>query len=79
MANRHDIISRLTSVALGGALLIGVQTSALAVECKGMEKAACEKNAAQCTWVDPYTRKDGVKVNGYCRNKGGKKSGSSKD
>jgi hypothetical protein len=41
-----------------------------------MEKQACEKNEAQCSWVDPYTRKDGVKVNGHCRKKPAKKSSS---
>ena len=66
--------TRLAILGLSAALMFGVHTGAAAVECKGMEKPACEKNAAQCSWVDPYTRKDGVKVNGHCR----KKSGGSK-
>ena len=36
--------------------------------CKGLEKGPCEKNAA-CSWVDSFTRKDGVKVSGHCRSK----------
>ncbi|WP_201244510.1 hypothetical protein [Halochromatium salexigens] len=50
--------------------------SLFAVECKGMEKLACERQDA-CTWVNSYKRKDGVQVSGYCRSKGGKKSSSS--
>ncbi|MCG6942175.1 MAG: hypothetical protein LJE69_13100 [Thiohalocapsa sp.] len=78
MANQHSSNIKIASAAFAATMLLGVQTGALAVECKGMEKSACEKNAAQCTWVDPYTRKDGAKVNGYCRTKGGKKSASTK-
>jgi hypothetical protein len=40
--------------------------------CKGLEKGGCEKKES-CSWVDAYTRKDGVKVAGHCRTKGGKK------
>jgi hypothetical protein len=70
-----------TSLAVAGlcaALFLGVHTGAAAVECKGMEKAACERSSAQCSWVDPYTRKDGVKVSGHCRKKPGNKSGEAK-
>jgi hypothetical protein len=76
MAIRHSF-TRISIVALATTLLLGASAGAMAVECKGMEKAACETNEAQCSWVDPYTRKDGVKVNGHCRKKSGKKSGSS--
>jgi hypothetical protein len=77
MAKRHASTIGITTAALAAALLLGAQTGATAAECKGMEKAACERAAAQCSWVDPYTRKDGVKVNGHCRKKPAKKSGSS--
>lgn len=70
-------IRRLTVTAVAAALLLGANTVAMAVECKGMEKQACEKNEAQCTWVDPYTRSDGVKVSGHCRKKPSKKSSGS--
>lgn len=36
--------------------------------CKGLEKAACETNAA-CTFVPATTRKDGRNVKAYCRTK----------
>ncbi len=77
MPVRHSPINTVTTTALAAALLLGMQAGAMAVECKGMEKAACEKAAAQCSWVDPYTRKDGVKVSGHCRKKPAKKSGGS--
>jgi hypothetical protein len=67
---------RTTLITAVGVLLIGMHTSTSAAECKGMEKAACEQNSAQCSWVDPYTRKDEVKVSGHCRKKSGKKSSS---
>lgn len=70
-------ISFLTMLAMTGTLML-LSQSVLAAECKGMEKSACEGQSA-CTWVDSYKRKDGVQVNGYCRNKGGKKSSSSSD
>jgi len=66
----------LTTIGLAGALVFSAQSPLLAAECKGMEKAACEKQDS-CTWVDGYQRGDGVKVSGYCRSKGGKKSSSS--
>jgi len=48
------------------ALTLGASTAYAASDCKGIEKAGCERNAA-CNWVDGYTRKDGVKVSGHCR------------
>lgn len=68
----------LSSLALVAGLAIGSQTNVFAAECKGMEKGPCE-NQDSCSWVDGYTRKDGVKVSGHCRSKGGKKSSSSSD
>jgi hypothetical protein len=47
--------------------------------CKGLEKRQCE-GKGDCTWVDGYTRKDGVKVDGYCRSVGNRdQTASSKD
>ncbi len=67
---------KLTLTAVTAALLLGLSSGALAQECKDMEKAACERNGGRCSWVSPYTRKDGVKVSGHCRKKPKKKSGS---
>ena len=69
-------IRSLGSAVIVTALLITINTSANAAECKGMAKGQCEGNNA-CVWVDSYQRKDGVKVDGYCRSKGTKKSSSS--
>jgi hypothetical protein len=77
MGKYRNINHRLGTLGLSAALLFGVHTGAAAAECKEMEKAACEQNAAQCSWVEPYTRKDGVKVSGHCRKKPGKKAGNS--
>ena len=54
-----------------------VLTSAQAAACKGLESGPCQKNDS-CSWVKPYTRKNGVKVTGYCKSKPTKtsKSGS---
>jgi hypothetical protein len=69
-------VARFAGKALAAAALVSVlQGPAAAAECKGVEKARCEGNNA-CVWVDSYKRKDGVKVDGYCRSKGKKKSGS---
>ena len=61
------------AVAVAATTFMLLQSPVSAAECKGMEKNKCESNGS-CTWVDSYQRKDGVKVDGYCRNKGGKKS-----
>lgn len=37
-------------------------------QCKGLTKLDCGKNAS-CTWVPAYERKDGRKVNAFCRAK----------
>jgi len=41
--------------------------------CKGMVENACSTSNA-CAWISSYERKNGVKVNGYCRNKAKKSS-----
>ena len=41
--------------------------------CKGSIEKVCEANS-DCSWVKPYTRKDGKAVKGFCRNKPGKAS-----
>lgn len=37
--------------------------------CKGLEQRQCE-GKGDCTWVNGYTRKDGVKVASYCKSIG---------
>jgi len=62
------------------ALALGAASAQGESACKGLEKAACEKNSS-CTWVDGYKRKDGVEVDAHCKGKptpSGEKESSSK-
>ena len=52
--------------------------SANAASCKGKSRSSCSANS-DCSWVDGYKRKDGVKVSGHCRAKPGKASGVKSD
>jgi len=61
------IATVLGTFALALTLSLGV-TSIRAAECKGLESGPCQKNDS-CSWVKPYTRKDGVKVKGHCKSK----------
>jgi len=71
----RKIVLTLGAMITGAALTVaGTPLHAESV-CKGIEKNACEKKD-DCAWVDAYTRKDGVKVSGHCRTKGGKKKSS---
>jgi uncharacterized membrane protein YgcG len=73
---RRSLMTAVGSAAATAVLIFAAQDPALAVECKDMEKLQCERND-NCTWVDGYQRKDGVKVAAYCRSKGKRKSGGS--
>jgi len=42
-------------------------------QCKGLESTACNEES-MCTWVASYERKDGIKVNAFCRAKPKSKS-----
>lgn len=68
---------KLKPLALLLAMLLALTFGNASAEsvCKGMSQSSCSSKDV-CTWVNGYTRKDGVKVKGYCRSKG--KSGSSK-
>ena len=66
----------LGTFAVALALSLGAANLQAASACKGLEKKACG-NKSDCTWVDPYTRKDGGKVSGHCKSKP-KKSNSKK-
>ena len=79
---RHTL-STLGALAAAASLALGALPAHAESACKGLEKPACEKKA-NCYWVDPYSRKDGVKVSGHCRTKAtkndsGSTSKSSKD
>jgi len=72
---RTGAIALAALIATGGLALVTSPTQA-ASTCKGLERGACERNGS-CSWVDDHTRKDGVKVSGYCRSKPGR-SGTEK-
>ncbi len=48
--------------------LAAAPATALATECKDLDKAACTR-APACVWVDLYKRLDEVKVKGFCHAK----------
>ena len=64
---RKDQITLGALITILVLMLAGTSAQA-ASACKGLEKGQCEKNTA-CSWVDSFTRKDGVKVSGHCRSK----------
>ncbi|NKN34020.1 hypothetical protein [Marichromatium bheemlicum] len=67
---------RLALSIATAALMLGTTPIATAASaCKGLDKGACERKS-DCHWVDPYTRKDGVKVSGHCRSSGKRQGGS---
>jgi hypothetical protein len=66
----------LGSAVVSGALLLAAGSPAVAAECKGMERASCERQDS-CSWVSSYTRSDGVTVSGHCRSKGKRSTSSS--
>jgi hypothetical protein len=51
----------------------GVLPAGAASHCKGMAETSCASDGA-CTWVQPYTRKDGREVRGHCKLARGKQS-----
>lgn len=57
--------------------LMLVSMPAEAASCKGKTKSACS-SATDCSWVDGFKRKDGVKVSAHCRSKSGKAGNSAK-
>ncbi|MCV6614901.1 MAG: hypothetical protein OIF35_07980 [Cellvibrionaceae bacterium] len=69
---------KTTITLLFTVLALSLSNISLAKDCKGQAKTACGK-AGSCSWVDPYTRKDGKKVKGYCRASSGKAKSAAKD
>ena len=72
MNGKNKTVLTIGALVTSAVLAFAATPLHAASACKGLEKAACEKND-QCAWVNSYTRKDGVKVSGHCRTKGGKK------
>jgi hypothetical protein len=66
MSGRKGAIA-LSTCALAFALSFGA-ISAQAAACKGLEMEPCQ-NSEDCSWVDSYERKDGVKVSAHCKSK----------
>ena len=72
----RSIVSGLGVLMLALSLFVfSPATKAKAAECKGLSKTQCTKHD-ECSYVSSFTRKDGVKVSAFCRNKPG--SGKSK-
>lgn len=71
--NGRFLIVCLVAVVVSS--MIPLSSVFAASDCKGLEKGQCESKSA-CTWVNGYTRKDGVKVSSHCKSIG-KKGGSS--
>lgn len=71
MQTKHPIVrSFLLTATLAGATMSLPATAASA--CKGLDNKACGGNSA-CSWVEGYERKDGRKVNAFCRTAPGAK------
>lgn len=64
--NRSNFLRNtgLTALLAAGLAMSG-QVNA-ASKCKGLESSVCG-DTASCSWVQTYERKDGRKVNGFCR------------
>ena len=56
-----------TAMIIAGGLLLSGQASAVSA-CKGLDNTACDTKTT-CSWVQGYDRKDGKKVNAFCRSK----------
>jgi hypothetical protein len=64
--NRSNFL-RVTGLAavLAAGITMSGQVNAASL-CKGLDDVACGA-ASSCSWVNAYERKDGRKVNGFCR------------
>lgn len=67
-----SIFSKPSSVLRASVLAVifmSVGSTAMAAsQCKGLSDAKCGE-AASCSWVEGYERKDGRKVKSFCRTK----------
>lgn len=69
------MLNKSPAISLFVLSLAAAPAAMAASSCKGLDQPACSADTA-CTWVAGYTRKDGVVVKDYCRNKGQKQSKS---
>lgn len=75
---RHNPVLRKLTIAGLIVSALSFSGQSVASNCKGLENTACGANTS-CSWVGSYERKDGRKVNAFCRAKpAGKKSSASK-
>lgn len=74
MPERHSSIT-LGTFILFASLCFGAISAQAESACKGSAKSACEGNN-NCSWVKGYARKDGAKVEAYCKSKPKKSGGS---
>ena len=65
--------SLLTTILLATFLVSSTTSAETPSQCKGLENNACV-TANSCSWVEGYERKDGRKVNAFCRTKAKSKS-----
>ena len=72
MSNLTRSRKALSFTLLVGALLAPAAGTA-ASRCNAMQQDACT-GAAECVWVDGYTRKDGRSVASHCKTKSTRKS-----
>ena len=66
-----SLVSRAQTVLGASILIVGLVASgstSAASQCKGLDSEACGSSSS-CGWVNAYERKDGRKVNGFCRTK----------
>ena len=73
-------VSRLAFASLSLVLFGGsfVGSALAASACKGLEQGACQ-GKGDCTWVEGYVRKDGVKVTAHCKGTGRSSGAASKE
>ncbi|WP_295622842.1 hypothetical protein [uncultured Lamprocystis sp.] len=71
--------SRLPRAAWLSAALIALSAGPVLAEsaCKGLGQGPCA-GKTDCTWVDGYTRKDGINVSGHCK-AASKRDGAAKE
>jgi hypothetical protein len=69
MNGRHLLTKTLAAIPAALVLALAAGPTLAESPCQGLDQRPCEGKSG-CTWVDSYTRKDGIKVSGYCRSTG---------
>lgn len=67
------IKSQRRFTALFALAVLAAFSSQVNAACKGQSEDACSTDAS-CAWIGSYERRDGVKINGYCRTRSGGKT-----